>query len=406
MAKAIGTGAERSLRLLLESVHSLEAKGIPQENITQVDLFSDKMNGNDGTDQERSVRTKIIYIYALNKFLIAMGKTKIKTATKEDIENAFAKLNKLGLSTRNLRDIKTNVKFFYKIMFGDGIYHTPNVAWYKAAKPRKRKLPEDLLSEDDVLNMLNAAKNFRDQAIIALLWDTGARIGELMAVRKKDIELDAEPGHIRVDGKTGMRRIPILFSMPYVLRYIETQKDLTDNDIVWRTQWYARDSPMDSDAGYHAISVMLKSVGKRAGITKLIHPHKFRASRATNLADKVSEQTLKRMFGWTQDSTQMAVYISLNDKSVDTAFMQANGKKPREDTKTKLDGAKICPRCKAQMGMNYLHCFVCGAALDSTIASYEDTIRKDNAQDPDNLDIQKLVADEVAKALLKKKMEK
>ncbi|WP_048158661.1 hypothetical protein [Methanosarcina sp. WWM596] len=40
---------------------------------------------------------------------------------------------------------------------------------------KDQKLPEEMLTESDVLNLIENAENVRDKAIIALLWDIGAR---------------------------------------------------------------------------------------------------------------------------------------------------------------------------------------------------------------------------------------
>jgi integrase/recombinase XerD len=58
--------------------------------------------------------------------------------------------------------------------------------WIKTTlKKRDRKLPEDMLKEEEVELMIKAALNKRDKAIIALLWDIGARIREIGDLRIK-----------------------------------------------------------------------------------------------------------------------------------------------------------------------------------------------------------------------------
>ena len=62
------------------------------------------------------------------------------------------------------------------------------VRWIKTKlKKHDRKLPEDMLKEEEVELMIDTALNKRDKAIIALLWDIGARIGEIGNLRVKDI---------------------------------------------------------------------------------------------------------------------------------------------------------------------------------------------------------------------------
>jgi len=46
----------------------------------------------------------------------------------------------------------------------------------------KNPLPKDLLKPDDVERLIDAAYNPRDEALVALLWETGARIGEIIGL--------------------------------------------------------------------------------------------------------------------------------------------------------------------------------------------------------------------------------
>ena len=52
-----------------------------------------------------------------------------------------------------------------------------------------------------------------------------ARIGELLDLRMKDIDLTGKIGHITVNGKTGERKIPIILSVKYLSQYIQHHDD-------------------------------------------------------------------------------------------------------------------------------------------------------------------------------------
>lgn len=62
-------------------------------------------------------------------------------------------------------------------------------------------LPQDLLTKEDIEAQIEAAYNPRDKAFIALLYETGARIGELIDLKVGDIE-DREHGRkVIIEGK-------------------------------------------------------------------------------------------------------------------------------------------------------------------------------------------------------------
>jgi integrase/recombinase XerD len=62
-----------------------------------------------------------------------------------------------------------------------------------------------MLQEEDIRKMIDASVNKRDMAIIALLWDIGARIGEVGSLLIKHVKFDEIGVVILVNGKTEPR---------------------------------------------------------------------------------------------------------------------------------------------------------------------------------------------------------
>ncbi|MDP2767143.1 MAG: tyrosine-type recombinase/integrase [Candidatus Methanoperedens sp.] len=84
-----------------------------------------------------------------------------------------------------------------------------------------RKLPEDMLSEEEIEKMINACEHPRDRALVASLYESGARISELGNLKIKHVKFDQYEAVLMVDGKTGMRRVKIIFSSPYLATWLE-----------------------------------------------------------------------------------------------------------------------------------------------------------------------------------------
>jgi len=70
-----------------------------------------------------------------------------------------------------------------------------------------------MLAQDEIQHVIDAAINKRDKALIALLWDIGARIGEIGNLRIKDVKYDDIGISILVSGKTGQRRVRAVWSV-------------------------------------------------------------------------------------------------------------------------------------------------------------------------------------------------
>jgi site-specific recombinase XerD len=314
------------------------------------------------------IRTIEKNLYSMERFLKVMNpKVEFKKAKKDDIEAALVKLQMEKYSPETKRMVRTSVKAFYKHLLGEDYYYPRQVAWVKTGgNSSKKMLPEDLLSENEIIKMIESTDSPRNKAVLAVLYDTGIRAGELLSLRKKDIDLSTEPAHVTVNGKTGMRKIPIWFSAPYLARYLETVKGKRPDDQVWKAIGSWSNTNRDIDVG--ALAKLLKVAAKKAGIDKNIYPHLFRHSRASYYANKLTEQQLKAFFGWAGGSKQAATYVHLSGRDIDNAILKVYGKKEiEENTKPRLT-VQTCARCRESNSILALHCSRCGAALEIATA--------------------------------------
>lgn len=169
-----------------------------------------------------------------------------------------------------------------------------------------RKLPEELINTTDILNMLDARGSLQDHALSFVLWESGARIGELLGLRRRHVSFDQLGAVLMVDGKTGMRPIRIIESAPILDEWISEQSLLPGDRIF--------------DLSYSAAAKRIKVLAKRAGIDKRIYPHLFRHSRATYLAGHLTEAQLCSFMGWEIGSPMARVYVHLAGWELDKAL--------------------------------------------------------------------------------------
>ena len=222
-----------------------------------------------------------------------------------------------------------------------------------------RKLPEDLLTREDIEALLNASYTARDRALIAMLYESGARKGELLGVLLKNVTFDENGTMITFpDGKTGARRIRLVFASSFLREWLEVHPTKKNRE---SPLFCSLREPFDiiSDTG---LSYQLRKIAKRAGIEKRVNPHSFRHSRATHLAEHLTEQQLKNYLGWTASSSMAAIYVHLSGKDIDNAILKMNG---IEIDDTHTDGLKVgrCPRCKELNPETSQYCGKCGLPL-------------------------------------------
>ena len=317
-------------------------------------------------------RTILRWLECLEKFFAMLGKKDVEKATRDDIEAIVAKVNMTDYSEETKAKIKTIIKAFYKHFFGEDLYYPKTVAWIKTAIKRNRLLPESLLSEEEVLTLIDKTTNVRDAALISLLFDSGIRSGELLSMKKSSVDLSTEPAHIQVYGKTGPRTVPIIFSAPYLGRYIDNNcKSFKDDDYLWMNMAQSHIKGRLTQGG---LARMLQRVATEAGVTKAINPHAFRKARATNYATKLSDQALKSIFGWGVSSKAMNHYIAIGGRALDNEIMRANGVIVERKEESKIT-IRQCQKCRYTNSASMSYCGRCGSAMDIGIAMNEEKNR-------------------------------
>ncbi|MFA5394803.1 MAG: site-specific integrase [Methanogenium sp.] len=226
-------------------------------------------------------------------------------------------------------------------------------------------MPEDILTDADIDSMLNATRNLRDAALIATLYETGCRRGELLSCSIRSLTFTANGARLQVTGKTGARVVPLVFSVPYLRKWLEVHPLRNDSGaplwILSRTTIIDGVSIRDAAMTPAALTAILKSIAHDAGITKRINPHSFRHARATRLAGAFSEQQMKRFLGWTSASAMPAVYVHLSGRDIEDATLAMYGVAASKQP-TAIQVRK-CPVCDKIVSQSAKYCDVCGAQL-------------------------------------------
>ena len=149
------------------------------------------------------------YIEDIYKYLEYIEKNKhIYNALDIDsnsIINYLSYLDKNNYEkTTTVRKI-VSIKLFHKYL--NEKYNIPDIST-KIDKPRvRRKLPNILTIEevDNLLNIqLNNAYDFRNKAMLELMYSSGLRVSELVELKIKDIDLDN--GYVKCFGKGGKEK--------------------------------------------------------------------------------------------------------------------------------------------------------------------------------------------------------
>ncbi len=281
-------------------------------------------------------------------------------ASEEDVKDMVMWIKKRDIAQSTKRDYKVILKRFYKWL-NDGEYPEKVSFINTTEKTKNKKLPSDMLTEEDVKEMMKSADHNRDEALISLLWETGARIGELIDLRVGDLEDNKHGLKVIISGKTGPRRLPLISSVPHLRSWLNSHPE-GDNPEAWL--WVnVGNTNHGGKMKYRSILKMLNKIGEKAGIEKKTNPHAFRHGRATYLSQRFTEAELCEWMGWVQGSDQAQRYVHLSGKSVDSKYARLHGiEEEKGKEKSKL-APKNCPRCETEVPPNGDFCYNCGQAL-------------------------------------------
>lgn len=336
----------------------------------------------------------IKYIYMLKTLSELLGNKRFDKANKDDIINVVGKANKKNWSDWTKRDFKDSLKRFYKWLRNTDVY-PEEVKWIENTKIKSNKLPKTLLTPEEVKTMAEIASNPRDKALVLALYESGCRIGELLTMTIDSVQPHEHGVVITVDGKTGMRRILLIASAPAMLNWLNVHplKDEPSKPFWVGIRNFAdKKKGKYEQIGYRAVVKNLENLAKMAGIKKKVNPHNFRHSRATLMANHLTDAQLKEMFGWTQDSDMAKMYIHMAGKNIDDALLNYYGlltEKEKEDGREKVKTVVKCPRCKTANDPDSKFCSKCWLALDVKTAMDYDK-EKDKIL---NLSIKELISD-------------
>lgn len=326
------------------------------------------------------------YLGDARKYCLMLKKS-VRMAKEADIRHAVGMIEQSSLAAETKKGFKIMLRKFYRFLRGiknKGEY-PPEVSWISLMITKSNeKLPDELISEAEARLMIRTTDSLRNKALISVLADSGARVSEIGTMRIKHVSFETHGARLTIHGKTGTRKILVVYSSPYIKQWINAHPQNNNSDACL---WPNSEGNLIS---YAMIAKILKQAAQRAGINKRIHPHLLRHSRATQLALVMSEAALKQYMGWAQSSKMAAIYIHMSGKDTDEAILRANGieveKKPLEST---LKSA-VCQRCGTINEMTNRFCKSCSLSLQA-----------DEAQMTITNDAKQMQASDIMNALLK-----
>jgi len=114
-----------------------------------------------------SARRVLKYVYTLAIIAKWLPK-KFSEVDRKDIETLINKIERSDYAEWTKHDYKVTVKKFFKWLRQTEDGYPPEVKWICATiKNRRTKLPDEILTPEEVIAMVTAATNARDKALVS-----------------------------------------------------------------------------------------------------------------------------------------------------------------------------------------------------------------------------------------------
>ena len=180
---------------------------------------------------------------------------------------------------------------------------------------------------------------------------------------------------LRVDGKTGPRRVRIIAAVPALNLWLSLHPFRNNLDA---PLWVGVGTVGRNKAlSYEGARALLRRLAKKVGLNKRIYTHLLRHTRATELASILTEAQMKELLGWVQGSDMPATYVHMSGRDVDGALLKAHGLALDQESKVKMGLTIVkCPRCGKDSGSEAQFCPFCGMVLDIKASLKLDSARE------------------------------
>jgi integrase/recombinase XerC/integrase/recombinase XerD len=251
------------------------------------------------TVRNLSDRTLRAYQSDLSQFHNHMSDAKMVEVTPEDLETYVDKLGTGPYRDTSIRRKVAALKVFFRFLEEKGVVPESPARKLKIKRPVENRVPT-VLSSREIRALLTAPKDqitdlaamrdqsaggrnryfcaVRDNVILELLFSTGIRIGELVALNTSDVDL--EKRQIQITGRATRGRAVTLASDLFVTALMQYLEMRADRSVETEALFVGRSG---TRLTIYSIENIFKKHVRLAEIKRHITPHSLRHTMAAML---------------------------------------------------------------------------------------------------------------------------
>jgi integrase/recombinase XerD len=239
-----------------------------------------------------------------------------------ELSQYLAGLRRRGLGSRSVARHLSALRGLYRHLLEAGAIGRDPTEHLDSPRP-PRRLPRTLSMRDVAALVetpdVSRPDGLRDRALVELLYASGLRASEALALRIEDVNLSA--GYVVPTGKGGRQRlVPVgAQALAWLRLYLKTARPALVRRTETPTLFLNR---FGRPLSRQALWGVLKKCARRADIRAIVSPHTLRHCFASHLLERGADlRSVQAMLGHADISTTQ-IYTHLSSRTVRDMYMR------------------------------------------------------------------------------------
>ncbi|MCY3883460.1 MAG: tyrosine recombinase XerC [Gammaproteobacteria bacterium] len=276
-------------------------------------------------ERKLSILTQKSYRLSLERFTEESAPPDIEDVRIEHVRDHILRLRELNLSPVSIAQNLSSLRSFFNYQIRHGrLAHNP--AQHVKAPKAPKKLP-NVLDVDEAVKLVGqsfeGSKALRNRALLELLYSSGIRLSEIVALNVGDIDLRF--GQAVVTGKGNKQRVVPIGShaLTALNHWLASREKCSPGDPLFTGRRHAR-------IARRTVQDIVKKAGLKALNDDSVHPHLLRHCFASHMLESSSDlRAVQELLGHESiETTQVYTHIDFQQlsKVYDAAHPRARRK--------------------------------------------------------------------------------